>query len=148
MAAIRVLLAEDNAFVRESLTDLLSADGLEVVGALPDGTDVVTTAERTGPDVVLLDVGMLPVDGLEATRRLLAVRSGARVLLLTGALSNSAVTEARRLGARGYILKADDPQRLLEAIRTVAAGGSAWFLDILSSTGEPAHPEPGTHDMA
>ena len=130
MTVIRVLLADDNEFVRDGLTDLLSAtDDLTVVGACADGAEVVEAAERTRPDVVLLDLAMPVVDGLEATRRLRAVRPDARVLLLTAMIPAAAVDEARRLGAAGYVLKTDDPEQLLQALRTVAAGGTAWRSD-------------------
>jgi DNA-binding NarL/FixJ family response regulator len=124
---IRVLLADDSPFVRESLTDLLSVSGnMEVVAQCDDGSGVLDAVQRTSPDVVLLDLVMPVVDGLEATRRLLAVQPDARVVLLTGSVSPDAVSEARRLGAAGYLLKADDPQYLVEALRTVALGGDAW----------------------
>ena len=124
---IRVLLADDSPFVRESLTDLLSVSGgMEVVAQCADGSGVLDAVQRTAPDVVLLDLVMPVVDGLEATRRLLAVQPDARVVLLTGSVSPDAVSEARRLGAAGYLLKAEDPQYLVEALRTVALGGDAW----------------------
>jgi DNA-binding NarL/FixJ family response regulator len=143
-----VLLADDNEFVRESLTDLLTASGLQVVGACQDGRDVVAAAQRTQPEVVVLDLAMPYVDGLEATHRLLAAQPGTRVIILTATLSDSAVAAARRLGACGYVLKTEGPQLLLEAIRTVAAGGTAWWMARRSPAGEGVHPEPETHDMA
>jgi DNA-binding NarL/FixJ family response regulator len=139
VTVIRVLLADDNEFVRDGLTDLLSAtDDLTVVGACADGAEVVEAAERTRPDVVLLDLAMPVVDGLEATRRLRAVQPDARVLLLTAMIPAAAVDEARRLGAAGYVLKTDDPEQLLQALHTVAAGGTAWRSDTAVRVRTPA----------
>jgi DNA-binding NarL/FixJ family response regulator len=138
VTVIRVLLADDSEFVRESLTDLLASSGqMEVVAQCADGTDVVDAAERTHPDVVLLDLVMPVVDGLEAARRLLAARPDSRVVMLTGSLSRAAVFEARRLGAYGYLLKAEDPQDLVDALRIVAAGGSAWSSATLPGSQPP-----------
>jgi DNA-binding NarL/FixJ family response regulator len=138
VTVIRVLLADDSPWVRASLADLLTASGfMEVVAQCADGTDVVDEVQRTGPDVVLLDLVMPVVDGLEATRRLLAVRPDARVVLLTGSLSPTAVFEARRLGACGYLLKTEDPQYLVDSLRRVAAGGDAWSSATVATAGPP-----------
>jgi DNA-binding NarL/FixJ family response regulator len=149
VAEIRVLLADDNEFVRESLSALLaSAGGVQVVGACPDGRDVVATAARTRPDVVLLDLAMPHVDGLEAARRLLAAQPDARVIILTGMNSAAAAAEARELGVRGYVLKAEHPRRLLEAVHTVASGGTVWHQDGRATDAEDTHRQAEAHDMA
>jgi DNA-binding NarL/FixJ family response regulator len=128
MTVIRVLLADDNDFVRQALADLLTASGdLEVVAQCADGDEVVAAAQRVVPDVVLLDLAMARVGGMEAARRLLAVQPATRVVVLTASGSTSAVYEARDVGAVGYLLKAEDPEQLLTALRTVAAGGTAWW---------------------
>jgi DNA-binding NarL/FixJ family response regulator len=130
VTVIRVLLADDNEFVRQSLTDLLSASAdLEVVAACADGSEVVEAAERTQPDVVLLDVAMPIVNGLEAARRLRAIRPDARIMMLTAMLSATSIDEARSIGAAGFLSKTDDPDKLLQALRIVASGGTAWYGD-------------------
>ena len=124
---IRVLLADDNAFVRDSLVDLLTAGGdITVVAECSDGDEVVEAAESTRPDVVIVDLAMARVGGLEAARRLLAVRPESRVVILTATLSAAAVREARELGVVGDLLKDADPEELTHHVRAVAAGGTAW----------------------
>lgn len=124
---IRLLLADDNAYVRSSLVELLSAGGdMTVVAECADGDEVVEAAERTQPDVVILDLAMARVGGLEAARRLLDVQPEARIVVLTATLSASAVREARALGVSGYLLKDADPEELPHHLRAVAAGGTAW----------------------
>lgn len=124
---IRLLLADDNAYVRSSLIELLTSGGdMTVVAECTDGDEVVEAAERTHPDVVILDLAMARVGGIEAARRLLEVQSEARVVILTATLSAAAVREARELGVMGYLLKDDDPEELPHHVRAVAAGGTAW----------------------
>jgi DNA-binding NarL/FixJ family response regulator len=124
---ITVLVADDHWFMRATLVDLFAeSDDITVAATCADGTEVVPAALRTDPDVVLMDVGMGEVTGLEAARALLQVRPDARVLMLSGSLSGAAVREAVSLGVRGFLLKGDDPALLTERIREVAAGGSAW----------------------
>jgi DNA-binding NarL/FixJ family response regulator len=138
-----VLLADDNEFVLHSLADLLSGAGqFEVVALCRDGDEVVAAAERTRPDVVVLDLVMTRVGGLEAARRLLAVQPGARVIILTAVRSPSAIDEAHRLGVCGYLLKAEDPQQLLRAVQEVASGGTAWWAGG-GDTAPPLHADHG-----
>jgi DNA-binding NarL/FixJ family response regulator len=124
---VGVVVAEDNRGVRDGLVAMLnSTPGLLVVGECEDGDGVLEVVERTDPDVIAMDVAMPRVDGLEATRRLLAVRPGSRVLILTAKLTTALVREAQRAGAVGYQLKGDDPDELVAAIHAVARGGTAW----------------------
>src|SRR3954452_3170393 len=124
---IRLLLADDNAFVRGSLVELLTAGGdITVVAECTDGDEVVEAAQRTHPDVVILDLAMARVGGLEAARQLLDVQPEARVVILTATLSAAAVRAARELGVVGYLLKDADPEALSFHVRTVAEGGTAW----------------------
>jgi DNA-binding NarL/FixJ family response regulator len=124
---IGVVVAEDNPGVRDALIALLeSVPDLTVLGECEDGDEVLPMVERTDPQVVVVDVGMPRVDGLEATRRVMAARPGSRVLVLTASLSDALVREAHRSGAVGYQLKGDDPGELLAAIRAVARGETAW----------------------
>ncbi len=124
---IRVLVVDAHPFMRAALADLLAGTGdIEVVGECADGGEVVPAARRTSPDVVLMDVDMPGVDGLQATRALLGIRPDARVLMLTGTISAARIREARLLGVAGYLLKGDDPSELAERVREVVAGGTAW----------------------
>jgi DNA-binding NarL/FixJ family response regulator len=127
MMPIRVLIVDDHAFLRMSLQLLLGAtDDIHVVGICTDGSEVAEATAQLLPDVVLMDVKMPGVNGFEATRRLLAVESRIRVLLLTATFDPSYMTEGKSVGAVGLILKADDPSDLPDRIRAVAAGGTAW----------------------
>lgn len=124
---IRVLIAEDNAYVRSTLVELLSTGGdIEVVAQCDDGDEVVAAAERTRPDVVVLDLAMPRVGGMAAARQLLAADPAARIVILTATLSAAAVREAHALGVVGYLLKDADPDELPDHVRTVAGGGTAW----------------------
>ena len=132
---ITVLLADDHAFVRDSLVELLSAsDDLAVVAECEDGAQVLDAARRTRPDVVLLDLAMPRVTGLQAARELLDERPESRVVVLTGSLTPALVREAREIGVVGYLLKDDDPGALPGHVRAVAAGGTAWSTGAASVT--------------
>ena len=124
---IRVLVADDHEFVRSMLVDLLDASGdMTVVAQCEDGGQVLDAARRTRPDVVLLDLAMPRVTGLQAARDLLAEHPEARVVVLTGSLTPALVREAQEIGVVGYLLKDDDPGALPGHVRAVAAGGTAW----------------------
>lgn len=134
---IRVLVAEDNALVRESVVSLLTAAGdITVVSECTDGDEVLAEALRTCPDVVLMDMSMQRMGGIEATRVLLASCPETRVVMLTGSLSAPRVREAHALGASGFLLKGDDPRDLITGVRTVAAGGTAWGAPALACLDE------------
>ncbi len=120
---IRVLLAEDHAVVRAGLERLLSgAEGIEVVAAVSDGEEAVAAARETSPDVVLCDLSMPTVDGIEATRRIVADDREARVVILTAFSERDRILGALDAGAIGYLLKDADPEELLEAVRAAARG--------------------------
>jgi DNA-binding NarL/FixJ family response regulator len=124
---IRVLLADDHEFVRSMIADLFAASGdITVVAQCSDGDEIVTAAERTDPDVLLVDLAMPRQTGLQAARALLAVRPEARIVLVTGNVSAAAVREAREIGLVGYLIKGEDPEELVGHVRTVAVGGTAW----------------------
>jgi DNA-binding NarL/FixJ family response regulator len=122
---IRVLLADDQALVRAGFRALLDAEpGIEVVAEAADGLDAVRLARETRPDVVLMDIRMPGVDGLEATRRIVAdpALAGTRVVILTTFELDEYVFEALRDGASGFLVKDTEPVELLRGVRAVAAG--------------------------
>ena len=120
---IRVLLADDQALVRAGFRLILEAEpDMEVVGEASDGTEALEQAQATDPDVVLMDVRMPDLDGIEATRRLLANGEGPRVLMLTTFDLDEYVIDAFRAGASGFLLKTAPPDQLVAAVRTVHAG--------------------------
>jgi DNA-binding NarL/FixJ family response regulator len=124
-AAIRVLLADDQALVRAGFRALLDASaGITVVGEAADGAEAVRLAVELLPDVVLMDVRMPSVDGLEATRRIAADPrlAAVRVVILTTFELDEYVFEALRAGASGFLLKDTEPVELLRAVQVVAAG--------------------------
>jgi DNA-binding NarL/FixJ family response regulator len=121
--SVRVLIADDQALVRAGFRRLIDSEpGIEVVAESGDGLEAVDAACRTRTDVVLMDIRMPRLDGLEATRRLLARRPGTRVLILTTFDLDEYVFDALRAGASGFLLKDAQPDELLAAIRVVAGG--------------------------
>ena len=121
--SIRVLVADDQSMVRAGFRLLLSGeDDIEVVAEASNGLEAVDRAARFHPTVVLMDIRMPQLDGLEATRRILATDSTARILILTTFDLDEYVYEALRSGASGFVLKDDPPEQLLAAIRVVANG--------------------------
>jgi len=123
--SIRLLIADDQALVRAGFRMILDAeDDLEVVGEAVDGLDAVQQARRLKPDVVLMDIRMPELDGIEATRRVLAAAGDhpVRVLMLTTFDLNEYVYEALRAGASGFLLKDVPPEQLAAGIRVVAQG--------------------------
>ena len=119
---IRVLLADDHAAIRAGLRFLLdSAPDVEVVGEASDGAAAITNARALRPEVVLMDLRMPGVDGIEATRTIVAERL-AEVLVLTTFDLDEYVDEALRAGAAGFLLKTAEPAALIDAVRRVAAG--------------------------
>jgi DNA-binding NarL/FixJ family response regulator len=122
---IRVLVADDQSMVRAGFRMLLAGEeDIEVVAEATNGLEAVDKAARFKPAVVLMDIRMPELDGLEATRRILAADDGARILILTTFDLDEYVYEALRAGASGFVLKDDSPEQLLAAIRTVAAGNA------------------------
>ena len=120
---IRVLVADDQSMVRAGFRMLLSdEEGIEVVAEASNGLEAVAKAARYQPTVVLMDIRMPELDGLEATRRILAADPAARVLILTTFDLDGYIYEALGAGASGFVLKDDPPEQLIAAIRTVAAG--------------------------
>jgi DNA-binding NarL/FixJ family response regulator len=124
-ARIRLLIVDDHPLVRRGLCELFGEDGsFEVVDAVGDGEQAVTAVLAQQPDVVLMDISMPGMDGIEATRRVLAVRPETRVVMLTSFADHERVLEALDTGAVGYILKDSESDDLLRGVRA-AAGGDA-----------------------
>jgi DNA-binding NarL/FixJ family response regulator len=120
---IRVLVVDDHRLVRAGLVTLLdSADDMEIVGEAANGEQGVAVAGETRPDVVLMDLSMPVLDGVEATRRLLLAQPEARVVALTSFSDRQRVSEVLEAGATGYLLKDCAPDELLAAVRAAAAG--------------------------
>ena len=120
---IRVLVVDDQSMVRAGFRMLLAGEeDIEVVAEASNGIEAIDKAARFGPTVVLMDIRMPELDGLQATRRILATDRGARILILTTFDLDDYVYEALRAGASGFVLKDDSPEQLIAAIRTVAGG--------------------------
>src|SRR5437868_5776661 len=120
---IRVLIADDHAVLRQALRLLLEMhDQVEVVGDVGDGREAIEAAERLQPDVVLMDLAMPGLNGMEATRQLTQRVPGARVLILTGYTDEERLLEVLRAGAAGYVIKRSDVHELLLAIQAVYRG--------------------------
>jgi DNA-binding NarL/FixJ family response regulator len=120
---IKVLLADDQDLVRAGFRMILETQpDIEVVGEASDGVEAVTATRRVQPDVVLMDIRMPKLDGLQATSRLMAAGSAARVLILTTFDLDDYIYQALATGASGFLLKNAPPEQLISAVRVVAAG--------------------------
>jgi len=120
---IRVLVADDQSMVRAGFRMLLAGEeDIEVVAEASNGLEAVDKAARFEPTVVLMDIRMPELDGIEATRRILAANEQARILILTTFDLDEYIYEALSAGASGFVLKDDPPEQLIAAVRTVAAG--------------------------
>ena len=143
--SIRVAIVEDQELVRTGLRMILdAADGIEVVGEAADGAGVPDLVRRATPDVVLMDIRMPDVDGIEATRRLAASGSPARVIVLTTFDLDEHVHAALRAGASGFMVKDGPAEEMLTAVRVVAAGESLLSPSVTRRVIAElvSHPEP------
>jgi NarL family two-component system response regulator LiaR len=146
--SIRVLIADDHAVVRQGLKTFLELqDDIEVVEEVADGEAAVAAVEREAPDVVLMDLVMPGVDGVEAIRRIREGRPQARVLVLSSFLDDERLFPAVRAGAAGYLLKDVEPRELVKAIRTVHGGEAllhpavaARLMDEFAASDAPGPP--------
>ena len=152
-AAIRVLVVDDQVIVREGVALLLGqVEGIEVAGEAGDGQQAVTLDAALQPDVVLMDLVMPGMDGIEATRRITAVREDAKVLVLTSYAGDDKVIPAIEAGARGFLLKDSSPADLIRAIRHVHQGRSSLdpaiasqvLLELKRPAAQPPAPDPLT----
>lgn len=120
---IRVVIADDQALVRGGFHSILAGqDDIEVVGEAEDGQQAVEAAEQLHPDVVLMDIRMPGVDGIEATRRIARRGLSSRILVLTTFDVDDYVYDAMKAGASGFLLKSAPPRQLADAVRTIASG--------------------------
>ncbi len=145
--SIRVLVADDQAMVRAGFRMLLSGESdIEVVAEASNGLEAVDMAARFHPTVILMDIRMPQLDGLEATRRILVTDNSARILILTTFDLDEYVYEALRAGASGFVLKDEPPEQLLSAIRVVAGGEAllspAITKRVIKQFARFARPEP------
>lgn len=123
--SIRVLVADDHSMVRAGFRMLLTGEQeIEVVAEASNGLEAVDKTKRLNPAVVLMDIRMPEIDGIEATRRILAANSAARILILTTFGLDEYIYEALCAGASGFMLKDDPPEQLIAAVRTVAVGNA------------------------
>jgi DNA-binding NarL/FixJ family response regulator len=156
--SIRVALADDQTLVRSGFRVLLErTDGIEVVGEASDGADAVEVARATRPDVVLMDIRMPVMDGLEATRRIVADRAlaGVRVIMLTTFDLDEYVFDALHAGASGFLLKDVEPGDLRDAVRVVAGGDALLspsvtrrlIAEFVSRPGRTREPPPELDEL-
>ena len=128
MSKIRIVLADDHAVLRAGIRALLELQpDFQVVGDASDGAQAIAAVRALLPDVVLMDVGMPGMDGLAATRQIKEISPSTRILILTQHENKEYVLPALKVGASGYVLKRSEGDELLNAVRTVHAGGT--FLD-------------------
>jgi DNA-binding NarL/FixJ family response regulator len=144
---IRVVLADDHAILLESLSALLASEpDLEVVGKAVNGNQAVELVQLHHPDVLVLDLFMPEGDGFDVLRTLDRAETRVAAVVLTGSESQLDYVQVVRLGARGLVLKGDNPEKLFTAIRTVAAGDLAFSSDIakqvVSAMATETRPEP------
>jgi NarL family two-component system response regulator LiaR len=141
-APIRVLIADDHAILRKGVRALLSTEpDIEVVGETGDGLETVAQAQALCPDVILMDLVMPEMDGIEATRRITAKQPGVRILVLTSFAADDKVFPAIKAGALGYILKDSGPAELVQAIHQVYRGQPSLEPSIaLKMLQELSHP--------
>jgi DNA-binding NarL/FixJ family response regulator len=145
---IRILVADDHAVYREGLRAVLGSEpDMEVVGEAATGKEVVERAAELRPHVILMDIQMPGINGIEATRRILDANLGLGVVVLTMFEDDDSVFSAMRAGARGYVLKGADPSEILKVVRAVASGEAHFGPEIARrlvgffSAPKPASPE-------
>lgn len=133
MNSTRILLADDHQMFRTAVASLLQKEsGFEVVGEAKDGTEAVQLARQLQPDVLVMDIHLPNLDGVEATREILAAFPNAKILTLTSYDTNDYVVNMLRAGSKGYVLKEAPIEELILAIKTIA-NGSSYFAKVISA---------------
>jgi len=143
---INLLICDDQAIVRKGIRALLATEpNIEVIGEAENGQEAISQAEELNPDVILMDLVMPEVDGIEAIRRITARQPEARILVLTGFATDDKVFPAIKAGALGYLLKDSSPEELVQAIQHVYRGEPSLHPTIarrvLQELSQPAEPE-------
>ena len=143
MKTIRILIADDHALLRRGLETLIGHQkDLVVVGSAPNGLEAIRLAEELNPDVIMMDLMMPKMDGVEATRLIREAVPTAKILILTTFGDSVDIARAIRAGASGALVKDADDDELVDAIRTVASGGQAFSSEIKAMLeSEPTPPE-------
>jgi DNA-binding NarL/FixJ family response regulator len=132
---IRLLIADDHQVIREGLEQLFATvPGVDVVGLAADGGQAVTLANQTVPDVVLMDISMPRLDGIEASRQITAAHPAARIIILTAHEDQSLIQEAQQAGAAGYLLKHSHAEDIVQAVKAVYSDGR---LPDMAARGDP-----------
>lgn len=153
MNTIKLMIADDHRLFREGIKALLAVtDDIEIVGEAEDGETTIEKCLELQPDVILLDINMPGLNGIQATARILERQPQTRIVMLTMLEDDASVFHAMRAGARGYLLKGADPQEVLSVIRAVAAGQAlfgpaiaARLLNYFKELGtKPPLPQTGT----
>jgi DNA-binding NarL/FixJ family response regulator len=135
--SIRVMVVDDHQIVRDGLVALLGAlDGMEVVGTAADGVAALHVVAECSPDVVVMDIQMPGLDGIEATRRISARHQGVRVVMLTMNEDDDTVVSALRAGASGYLLKGSGAEEVHNAVRAAHAGGMVFGASVAGQVAE------------
>jgi NarL family two-component system response regulator LiaR len=153
IAPIRVLIADDHAILRKGIRALLSTEpDIEVVGETGDGLETVAQAQALRPDVILMDLVMPEMDGIEATRRIMAEQPAVHILVLTSFAADDKVFPAIKAGALGYILKDSGPAELVQAIHQVYRGQPSLepsiALKLLQELSHPPQRPPTTEPLS
>jgi two-component system response regulator NreC len=143
MMRTRVLLADDHGLIRQGLKSLLEGQGFQVVGEASDGQEVLRAAEKTHPDVAILDIRMPVLNGVDATREMKKSSPKTKIIILTQHDENQYVTEALQAGAKGYVLKSQGAEDLVHAIREVCRG-AVYLSPSISHTVVGAYLSKGT----
>ncbi len=145
---IRVLIADDHAMVREGLHSVLIAQhNIEVVGEAADGETAVELARKLAPDVILMDLVMPGMSGVDAIRQLKAHKSDTKILVLTSTLQDEWIRKALQAGAHGYVLKASRTADLVDAIRRVAAGQNVLDPEVTEAMVRQMHEQGGIESL-
>lgn len=144
---VRVLVADDHPVVRAGLRAMLHVEGVDIVGEAASGAEAVQKSRDLGPDVVLMDVNMPDVDGLEATRQIKKVAPSTAVIIVTGVESKDYLRSAIEAGAVGYLVKGMEREVLVQAVKLVQQGGSLIDASMLAELAHEANVGPADDDV-